>query len=201
MRVHVEHTPVFADLVDERDVPVDVVDRRARPDRTRLDLHRIKIGQRVLVHVGPNTIGRRRHRITDRIDDVAPVRGAADAAATRNPITFRGKADVAAAARIDAADIRERQPVLPRVIRPQHVDEIGAVGVEVDTPSVGAEIRIGLRVDAVVGRLAAAFADALDERRITAFVLFAPRGLRDAPRRIRPRRGGGRKQHQPNEQT
>jgi hypothetical protein len=193
MRVHVVDAPVFTDLVDERDVAVHVIYRGAGADGTRLNLHRIEIGDRVLVHVGADAVGGRRHGILDVVDDRAAAFAAGDVCATSDAIALVRKADVAAAARGDAVHERERQLVLPRIVGTQHVDEVGAVGVERDAAPIGAAIRIGVGVDAVVRRLAAAFADTLDEGGVAALILFAPLGFGDAPSLACPR--GARPKH------
>src|SRR5882724_9251470 len=59
MSVHVQDAPVRGDIIDDPDVPVDVVDRGAGADGSRLNFRGVEILENRTFRIGIYPVGRR----------------------------------------------------------------------------------------------------------------------------------------------
>ena len=162
------------DAPNRGQMAVRVVDHRARADRSGQEDGRIEILLVGFFQIGRNAIGRRGHRVAQRLQDRVPV-AARRRGAAGDRVAITGVAQIAGrAARLDLAFVGERQAPLPGEIEAQHIGKIGAVRNEKRARRIGAAERIARIVQAGVDRGAAGIAQLGDEAPIFLFVGLGP---------------------------
>ena len=181
MGVDVFEPTVGIDAIDDRHVPVGIVDHGAWADRFRIDRGRIHVGFVGLLQIGPDAIAGGRDGVAHDVEKFVSRSGAGQQiAASGDLIAARRVANVVGgAARLDAGLVRKRQTALPCEIDAQYVRQLRAVGMKGHAVRIAGGEGIPDAVQTAVDGAALGIADRLDELAVGLFVRVGPMVVAD----------------------